>query len=181
MTNRTKDNAGGASDSSTGCCEPSPVGRLGGRQSGVFTLIELLVVIAIIAVLFSMLLPGLRQARELALQAACLGNVRQLGVAIQTYATDFDEYTVPWGYNGFGTVQYGITGGGALDWRGLHRRPGEWRLRRAVGSAALGRAVDLAQEDVAEEDFALGVKSVELDQHVRRLVLGRLFPEVDHA
>jgi len=53
-----------------------------------FTLIELLVVIAIIAILASMLLPGLQGARQMAKRTACLGNLRQTMLAELNYAED---------------------------------------------------------------------------------------------
>ena len=76
-----------------------------------FTLIELLVVIAIILLLAALLLPSLRSARENARRAVCRSNLHQSYVGLALYAGDYQDYIVPWGYNGFGTVEYVITGG----------------------------------------------------------------------
>ena len=65
-----------------------------------FTLIELLVVIAIIAILASILFPVFARARAKARQAACMSNLRQLGLGLKMYADDYDETMPLWSLDG---------------------------------------------------------------------------------
>lgn len=55
-----------------------------------FTLIELLVVVAIIGILAALLLPALQQAKQMAHQAACISNQKQMFIGFFNYANDWD-------------------------------------------------------------------------------------------
>jgi prepilin-type N-terminal cleavage/methylation domain-containing protein len=67
------------------------------NRSHAFTLVELLVVIGIIALLIAILLPALTKARAASQKTVCLSNLRQLGTAMQQYATEYKDY-IPIGY-----------------------------------------------------------------------------------
>ena len=65
------------------------------RRPG-FTLIELLVVVSIVALLVSILVPSLQNARAAAQSVVCKSNLRQIGLGFEMYAQDHDNYLPPY-------------------------------------------------------------------------------------
>ncbi len=61
------------------------------RRRGI-SLLEVLIVIGVILLLFSMLVPGLENAKELSRRVMCAGNLKQWGMALHYYRDDHDDY-----------------------------------------------------------------------------------------
>ena len=83
-----------------------------------FTLIELLVVVSILVILLALLLPALNKARERGEAITCLNNLKELSLVMQSYANDWNGYTV-----------YSL---GGKPWTSALRDAGYWKDYREL-------------------------------------------------
>lgn len=80
------------------------------RSRRAFTLMELLVVIGVIAVLASLLLPALSRAKAAAHSVKCKNNLRQMGLGLVMYVSDYNSYPL---------LNFGLTAEGPHWWEKL--------------------------------------------------------------
>ena len=80
-----------------------------------FTLIELLVVIVIIAILIALLLPAVNAAREAARKSTCRSNLRQIGIALNSYYSARQKFP-PFIINRSGNPQRIVDGKKEVNW-----------------------------------------------------------------
>lgn len=76
-----------------------PIVRMSDGKAGLwergFSLIELLVVVAIVAVLAGLLLPALARSKNRAQGVYCLGNGKQMIIALHQYSADHQDFLPP--------------------------------------------------------------------------------------
>lgn len=115
------------------------------RRKAGFTLIELLVVISIIAILMSLLLPAVQQAREAARRTQCQNNLKQLGLALHNYHDSYRVFPPGW-------VDQNSSGAANWGWH-VYVFPmmdqGNLYDRIDVGNGSLGYALDDAVKQQA--------------------------------
>lgn len=138
-----------------------------------FTLIELLIVVAIIAILASLLLPALRNARSAGRKISCVNNLKQCAIGMSMYSQDWNDfYPAPyldagpdtdgvWLYNDW---QYAISGYlyPGKDLRNARfMRPGTVFWCPSEVSPALNASSDPTREDINSYRYAMNDRITE--------------------
>jgi len=70
--------------------------HMSNRHPQGFTLVELLLVIVLIGILLAIMLPVLQRARESARRMSCSNNLKQIGLAVNTYHNDYESFPSGW-------------------------------------------------------------------------------------
>lgn len=122
-----------------------------GKQKAGFTLIELLLVISIIAVLASLLLPAIQQARETARRTHCRNNLKQIGIALHNYQTLL------------GCFPPGFCADPATD-------GGEWsvhaRLLPHLDQSSLGEVIDFSNDNGSGDSASIAVRKTRVETYL---------------
>lgn len=128
-----------------------------------FTLVELLVVMSIIMILAGLLGPALTTAREKARKITCASNLRQIGLSLRTYSTDYDSAAPPFLYSNhhLSHACYAYIGG---KWDGMGLL---WELDYLTNPGTLYCASN-AQTQFESSDYTLTAAGTVMSSYIYR-------------